>query len=496
MMPTGKKAIVIGSGLSGLASAIRLKADGFEVDVFESAPGPGGKASEFRQDGFRFDAGPSLFTMPELVDELFHLAGRRREDYLSYHRLPVTCQYFFPDGTRLTAWSTPDEFARELAAKTVDSVDSVHHFLNRSAEIYRLTADLFMRKSLHKVSTFLSGTAFRALLNLNRLDTSRTMVKAIKSIFRDPKTIQLFSRYATYNGSNPYQAPATLNIIPHLEHAKGAFFPEGGMISISQALYNLAIDLGIRFHFNQPADRIVSDQDRVTAVLAGGKYHQASVIVSSIDIHYAYHRLLPDRPWPEKTLNQPKSSSALIFYWGMNQETPDLDLHTIFFSPDYEEEFRYLFDRFEVFDKPTVYVYISSKQNSADAPAGKENWFTMINVPHHRGQDWDKLIPRARSAILGTIESALGRKIRQNILTERVLDPRGIESRTGSYLGALYGNSSNNRFSAFLRHPNFSSDLKGLYFCGGSVHPGGGIPLVLLSAQIAHDLIRRDFDLS
>ncbi|MEO1653664.1 MAG: phytoene desaturase, partial [Bacteroidota bacterium] len=180
----------------------------------------------------------------------------------------------------------------------------------------------------------------------------------------------------------------------------------------------------------------------------------------------------------------------LIFYWGIAKRFPELSLHNIFFSQDYQVEFQHLFRKKDIYPDPTVYINISSKENPADAPEGAENWFTMINAPHNAGQDWEQLIPKARLYILDKLERNLGKNIRDLIETEEILDPRLIERKTASSAGALYGNSSNNRYAAFLRHANFSSRIKNLHFCGGSVHPGGGIPLCLLSAKIASSFIK------
>jgi len=189
-------------------------------------------------------------------------------------------------------------------------------------------------------------------------------------------------------------------------------------------------------------------------------------------------------------LNQPKSSSALIFYWGIDHFFPELDLHNIFFSQDYQQEFEHIFQKKTIYRDPTVYVNVTAKYKADDAPPGNENWFTMINVPNNTGQDWDTLINQARKYITDKVSRRLGVDIGSKIVAEDILDPRTIESRTSSSQGALYGNSSNNRYAAFLRHANFSRKIKGLYFCGGSVHPGGGIPLSLLSAKIAVDQIK------
>ncbi|MDG2444252.1 MAG: phytoene desaturase, partial [Flavobacteriaceae bacterium] len=205
-----------------------------------------------------------------------------------------------------------------------------------------------------------------------------------------------------------------------------------------------------------------------------------------------YRTLLKDQKSPEKTLRQPRSSSALIFYWGIRKEFPSLDLHNIFFSEDYNQEFKYIFKKQQVYNDPTVYVNITSKENKSDAPKGCENWFVMVNVPSNTGQDWDSIISNVRSNILEKLSISLAVNLEDLIEFETVLDPRLIESNTNSYQGALYGASSNNKFAAFLRHPNFSQQISNLYFCGGSVHPGGGIPLCLLSGKIVSDLILKN----
>jgi phytoene dehydrogenase-like protein len=202
---------------------------------------------------------------------------------------------------------------------------------------------------------------------------------------------------------------------------------------------------------------------------------------------------LLNRKEAEKILAQEKSSSALIFYWGINKQFEELDLHNILFTKNYEEEFKQIFRDKTIYQDPTIYINISSKYKTNDAPEGCENWFVMINTPNNQGQNWDELIAEGRKNIITKINRLLKTDIEKYIINEDVLDPRSIETKTNSHLGALYGNASNNIFAAFLRHKNFSSNIKGLYFCGGSVHPGGGIPLCLNSARIAVDLIKDDY---
>jgi phytoene dehydrogenase-like protein len=231
----------------------------------------------------------------------------------------------------------------------------------------------------------------------------------------------------------------------------------------------------------------------VAGVKVNGQIFKGDIVVSNSDIQFTYRKLLPNIKAPESILAQEKSSSALIFYWGIKQQFKQLDLHNIFFSANYQQEFDYIFNKKEVYNDPTVYVNITSKYVAGDAPPNCENWFVMINVPNNTGQPWDEIITTARQNIILKLNQLLHTNIEALIEVEHFLDPRSIESRTGSYLGALYGNASNNKYAAFLRHKNFSNQVKGLYFCGGSVHPGGGIPLCLHAAKITAELIKQDF---
>jgi diapolycopene oxygenase len=208
-----------------------------------------------------------------------------------------------------------------------------------------------------------------------------------------------------------------------------------------------------------------------------------------MDVVNTFRKLLPDAKQPERILRQPKSSSALIFYWGIKKSFAELGLHNIFFSNDYRAEFEYLFQKKTIYSDPTVYINITSKHKVDDAPEGGENWFILVNAPNNEGQNWDELIDKTRRAVIQKLTQNLGVDIGQLIECEAILDPRSIEAKTSSSQGALYGNSSNNRFAAFLRHANFSREFKNLYFVGGSVHPGGGIPLAILSAKIVVDLL-------
>jgi phytoene desaturase len=488
------KAVIVGAGIGGIASAIRLANLGFKVSVYESNAFVGGKLSEFEQDGFRFDAGPSLFTMPFLVEELFWLSGKKPADYFKYIKLEETCRYFYDDGLELTGWCDQERFVREIVQKFGEDGKKVWRYLHQSAKKYEVTGGLFLDRSLHDWRTWVNASAFKAYLQIPRLGIFKTMHEENAQAFSDSRLIQLFDRFATYNGSSPYLTPGLLTMIPHLEHGIGAFFPLNGMYSITQSLVRLANDLGVEFICNTPVNHIVTSGNKVSGIkLLNDEIIHADVVISNADVTATYRKLLPGLKAPEKILSQPKSSSALIFYWGINRTFDQLGLHNIFFSKDYHKEFEHIFNYKTVSQDPTVYINITSKYKPDDAPTGCENWFTMINVPNNSGQNWQEIISQSRKNIINKLSKRLQVNIGEHIVCERILDPILIESRTSSSQGALYGNSSNNRYAAFFRHANFHSKIKGLYFCGGSVHPGGGIPLALKSANIVADYVRRDY---
>lgn len=490
-MALPKKALIIGAGIAGIATAIRLAVKGYNVEVYEANSYPGGKLSRFEQDGYRFDAGPSLFTMPQYVDELFELAGKNPSDYFRYQKLETVCKYFYEDGTRLTAYADTGKFSNEIQIQTGEPAIAVKKYLENSSRIYSITNHVFLERSLHLLRTYLRWDTFKSILRFGKIDAFRSMHKANQSFFKDKRVVQFFDRYATYNGSNPYNAPATLNVIPHLEQHFGAYFPEGGMYSITSALVQLAESLGVKFHYNSPVAEIVLQGHEVKGIRTNDGIIEGGIVISNMDVWFTYQKLLNAHPklHPQKILSQERSSSALIFYWGIQDRFKQLDLHNIFFSADYEAEFDHIWKEKSIHHDPTVYLNISSKYKPDDAPTSCENWFVMINVPANTGQDWDGLIAETRKNILNKLSRLLGKDISPLIANESVLDPRNIESRTSSYQGSLYGTSSNSQFAAFLRHANKSSKVKGLYFCGGSVHPGGGIPLCLLSAKIVSSLV-------
>lgn len=484
-----KNAVVIGAGIGGIAAALRLSKKGYKVTVFEANDYPGGKLSAFSLGDYRFDAGPSLFTMPQYVTELFEIHGEKASDFFTYQKKKIACQYFWEDQTQLTAYADSKLFLQEVHNKLGVKATVLEKYLKRAKKKFELTAPLFLEQSLHKFKGFLSVKTLKALLNLSLYEINQNLHTVNAAQLKEPHLVQMYDRYATYNGSSPYQTPGIMTLVQHLEQEFGTFVPDGGMEQITLSLFELAKRKGVSFHLGEKVSQILVENGKATGIKTKNHTLLADIVLSNMDVFPTYKNLLKGIKAPQRILSQERSSSAVIFYWGINKIFDQLDLHNIFFSQDYKSEFEAIFNQKKPSEDFTVYVNITSKDIPSDAPKGAENWFVMINTPADHGQDWNQIKNELRKKTIAKLNRILKVDMDSLIQEEEVLTPPMIEHKTSSHLGALYGSSSNDKMAAFLRHPNFSSKIKNLYFCGGSVHPGGGIPLCLLSAKIATDLI-------
>ncbi len=320
------------------------------------------------------------------------------------------------------------------------------------------------------------------------------MYKANSSYFSDSRMVQLLNRYATYNGSNPYKAPATLNNIAYVEHGLGGFAVKNGIYGIVEGMSKLFHELGGISYTDTKVESITYDGKRnITGVIVGDKQIMSKTVFSDVDTISLYEKLLKDdrAPIAKRYRRLPSSSSALVFYFGIDREFEELLVHNIFFSSDYKKEFEEIHTLHKIPTDPTIYVNITSKITQSDAPPGKENWFVLINAPPFTGDRFEREIMQARKTIIKRLSNILNVDIEKHIECEEILTPEKIEEETNSHQGALYGISSNTLMAAFLRHRNRSSRYKGLYHCGGSVHPGGGMPLATLSGMISADLYKK-----
>lgn len=488
-----KTVSIIGAGIAGLAASIRLALQGYTVAVYEANDYPGGKVFEWENEGYRFDMGPTVFTMPSFLKELFDLAGKEMNDYIEIIQPEVPFHYFFEDGLVLKFHSDLEKLILEIASKTNDQPEAIRAYLKNVETKFELTKNVFLHNSLNILSNYLTKDALRGVLRINEVEVFTSMDKSNRSAFKDQRTIDLFNSFASYLGSNPYKAPGVLNVISHFQINGGVYLPVGGMQSILKAMYKLACELGVRFYFGQKVDKILVEKKRALGLSIQGELVTSDLVISNMDVYFTYKHLMPDQVEPKMVLDHPKSHSVMVFHWGVKKSFPQLALHNMFLSSDMSDEYKTIYKNADIGDHFTYYVYISKKVNDEDAPVGCENWYVLVNAPNLQGQDWDSMQRKVRRKLLEKMNRSLGEDIEQYIQFERIRDPRDHARQTNIAFGAIYGNSFDQTFSAFLRHSNFSKRIKNLYFCGGTVHPGSGVPLTLLSAKIVANLIAQKY---
>lgn len=479
---------VIGAGLGGLSAAIHLARRGHDVHIFERNNTAGGKMNIRTAEGYRFDTGPSLLTMPSVVDELFSAAGCNRKDFFDIVPIDPLCRYFYPDGTVLDAHAEIERMVQSIAAVSKRDAEAYRRFYAYSKRIYDITAEVFLFTPIHEWQRLLRARYVPTLLNLPRIDALRTMHQSVSAFFSDPRIVQLFDRYATYNGSDPFRAPATLNIIPYVEYGIGGYYIRGGLYRLVESLLSLAQKLGVQVHTNAEVQRILYRDKRVVGVHVHGETYTADAVVCNADVVEAHTHLLSLPQRTKKLQALEPSISGMVFLWGVNKSHPQLMHHNILFSDDYRREFAQIFNQHIAPNDPTVYVSITSKSDTGHAPPGCENWFVLLNMPYLvDGQHWEQAVESTRRAVLQKLRNN-GLDIAAHIEHETVFTPQDFYALYGSNRGSIYGISSNSQLTAFRRPPNRSRDIQGLFFAGGSTHPGGGVPLVLLSGSMAADM--------
>ena len=490
--------LVIGAGLGGLSAAIHLASAGKQVVVLEQNATPGGKMGEVRLDGFRWDTGPSVITMRPVLEELFHGAGRKLEDYLELQAVDPLTRYFYPDGAVLDARRELPEMLRQIEKIEERDVEGYLRFLAYAARLHRITGDVFIYNQPPTWRSFLDVP----LLDIPRVDGLRSMHQAQQSFVRSPHLQQLLGRFATYVGASPYLAPATLNVIAHVELNGGVWYPRGGIYRIAEAYTQLAQELGVEIHTNVTVAGIELAGSRVRGVrLSGGERMAASALVANIDVATVYEQLLPPLPAVRRRLQklrrQEPSCSGFALLLGVRGEHPQLAHHNIFFSADYRAEFEHIFHEGRPPAEPTIYVAITSRSTPEDAPPGCENWFVLVNAPAlGTGWDWETETTAYTEIILERLAQLTspqpGYDLGANLMAQKTLTPVDIARLTGARGGALYGASSNNRWAAFRRPHNRCAEVQGLYFAGGTAHPGGGVPMVTLSGKVASRMVLED----
>ncbi len=486
-MKNNKSVIIIGAGLGGLSAACRLAKLGLTVTVLEKNKTVGGKVNFVESNGYTFDTGASLLTMRHVFDELFEFCERNLTDYLTLQKLEPICRYFWKDGTIFDASEDLKKTEEEIAKLEPQDVESFRKYLADSREKYEISERTFLAKSLNDLPSLIRPKNLPDLLKISSL---KTLAKHNKSYFKSPKLQQLFNRFATYNGSSPYKTPATFALIPYVEFGLGAWYVNGGIYKIPMALEKLATELGVKFKLDSEVEKINVNNGKASGVtLKTGEILVADFVVSNADAIETYRNLLPK---PKYQKREP-SCSGFVILLGVKKRFPMLAHHNIFFSDDYKAEFDAIFEQKIPAENPTIYVAATSRTDVSQAPENCENLFILINAPYtNQNIDWQSTAKTYRDKIIQVLEKAGLEGLESSIEFEQIITPEDFETKYRANKGSIYGMSSNGIFSAFMRVPNKATDVENLYFVGGVTHPGGGMPLVLLSGKMAAEMIDKD----
>lgn len=478
--------IVVGSGVGGLACAIRLKIAGHPVTVLERNEVVGGKLAVYERDGFSFDVGPSLITLPHVFDEVFRLAGTSLAEQVDLVRLDPQFRYTWCDGATLELPDDANETAAAFEAFSPGAGDRWREFDENGRTIWDVSERTFFAGPMSGPMSLLKR--MKSPKDLLKIDAKRTLRSAARDTFDDDRLRQWVGRYATYSGSSPAKAPATLACIPHIESRFGCWYTMGGLRALRDAFERVALDVGVEIRTSSEVTSILSTPARVTGVqLADGSYLDASIVVSNADARHLYDDLLPDEDALAKVTRAPQSTSGFVLCLGVRDATPDIHHHNVWFPHDSFQEFRAI-DAGQLAMDPTIYACVSSKTDPSQAPEGDENWFLLVNTPP--GIDIDR--EEYRDVVLERLADR-GVDLRRRMKFCAMMTPGDIEHNYRAPGGAIYGTSSNGKLAAFLR-PRNRGAKNGLYLVGGSSHPGGGLPLVTTSARIVADMVADDIE--
>ena len=480
--------IVIGAGVGGLSAAIGLAARGLGVTVLERNAKVGGKLNVWEQNGFRFDTGPHVLTMLWALGEVFENAGRRLEDVLDLVRLDTVCRYHFENGQTLDAPGSPEEAARAVAAFAPTDEAGFRRFLDYARQVSDATTEPFLKQDFGaSVRGIPSPQQWGQLTSFLALKPWRTLRDVVRENFTDPRLRQVFELYALYSGSHPARASGIFATVADVQWREGTFYVRGGLYQLAQALRDAAESLGVVFQTNTEAAEIIVKQGRARGIQTRcGDRLFADAVVCNADCLSALTSLVPHsarRQWTAPRVEKIEpSTSAFLLLLGVRGEYPQLAHHNSFLAADGEREFASIFDAQKPADDPTIGVACQSVTDPTKAPPGHSNLFVMTNPPALSPHfDWSTEAAHYREVVLSKLERMGLTDLRNRIVVEQMWTPLDLESRYHAYKGAIYGLSSNGWRQGFLRPPQVSPDVDGLYFVGGSTHPGGGVPLCALS---------------
>lgn len=493
---------VVGSGLGGLAAACVLAARGYAVTLFERNEWLGGKAAVLEQEGFRFDMGPTIVTLPSVLRRIFSEAGRRLEDYLELIRLDPQWRCFFDDGSQLDLVQDVDAMAWMLDTFSPGNNSGAGYksFAGLSKRLSDISKRFFFYKpigGLRDMFDFKASCDPKMLRDVLAMKMGRSVAGVVRSHNPDPRVAQMMDHFTQYVGSSPYGSPAVLCGIAHMQTDEGVWYPRGGTGAVPRALAKLARELGVEIRAQTAIEKILTRAGEVTGVRTNmGEEIPLSALVSNCDSVRTHRELIDgqaSRAFERRRRYEP-ACSGVVLYLGLRKRYEHLAHHDFVFSRDPHEEFEWIYQKGEPAPDPTCYLAATSSTEPTTAPAGGEALYVLVHTPYLRPHhDWKTMFPAYRKVILEKLKRTGGMPdIEERIVFERALTPQDIHDRYHVLNGAIYGLASHGRFLGAFKPGNRSQDLRGLYLAGGAAHPGPGMPMVMMSGWIAADALDQD----
>jgi len=489
------RTLVIGAGFGGLALAIRLQAAGIPVTLLEGRAKPGGRAYVYEQDGFTFDAGPTVLTAPSVIDDLFAAGGRRREDYIEFEPLTPFYRLIWDDGTTFDYVGEEAALEAEIARLSPEDIDGYRRFREYSKAVFKEGYEKLAHVPFLDIWSML-----RAAPQLIRLQSQRSVYGMVARFIKDEKLRQAFSYHTLLVGGNPFSTSAIYALIHTLELKWGVHFPRGGTGALVAALARLFTDLGGELRLNAPVDEILTDAGGVSGVrLKSGEVLASRFVASNADVVHTYRYLLrttpPAHTRARKLERSDHSMSLFLVYFGVRGDYPGLAHHSILFGPRYKALLEDIFSRGVLAEDFSIYLHSPSVTDASLAPAGCSTHYALAPVPHLGISDvnWETAGPRLRDSILQSIEARCMPGLRDRIVTSKIFTPLDFTSELNAWQGSAFSLQPTLLQSAWFRVHNRDDAIRGLYFVGAGTHPGAGIPGVVNSARATAGLMIEDF---
>jgi phytoene desaturase len=488
-----KTVLIIGAGIGGIATAARLARAGYQVTVVEKCEKSGGRCGQMAVQGYRFDTGATLFMMPELYTETYTALGERLEDHLDLRRIDPTYHLWFQDNSQMMLSSDMNQMMRQLEAIEPGTFGRMLHYLAEGRRHYKLSIPNVVIKDFHHLGDFINPRMISIFLSLKAFTPHS---KYSSRFFKTPKLQMAFTFQDMYMGLSPYESPATYSFMQYVELCDGLYYPVGGMYQVAETLTDIAEKLGVRFLFNSPVEKIMVEGNRASgAILADGQILKADTLVANADLGYVYRELLPMDAETNRIDRKEYGCSAVMFYWGLDVQYPQLGPHNLFFSGNYRKGFEDIFKGNIMPEQPNFYIHAPVRMDPSAAPAGHDSLYVAVPVGHiseKNPQDWHSIQGQARAFILERLTHLGITDVESHIKVEVSFGPQDWQRRYNLTRGSAHGLSHKLTQMAYFRPQNRHKRYRNLYFVGASTHPGTGVPTVLVSARLTAQRILED----